>query len=250
MAIPFAPPPDRRILLGMLTPSSNTVLEPVCSDMLRDLPGVSAHFARFRVKTIALDAGALGQFSLAPMLEAAELLADAKVHSICWNGTSAAWMGLAADRALAEAIRERTGIPATSSVLALAESFRAQGVTRYGLVSPYTDDVQAQIIRNLASEGFECVAEQGLGIADNFSFSRADAPAIAGMVRAVAAARPEAITVLCTNLAGPPLVPALEEELGIPIHDSIATALWSSLRLAGVAPAALARWGWLFRTLG
>ena len=50
---------DGRVLLGMLTPSSNTVLEPVCAAMLRGLPEASAHFARFRVTSIALDEGSL-----------------------------------------------------------------------------------------------------------------------------------------------------------------------------------------------
>ena len=55
-----------------------------------------------------------------------------------------------------------------------------------------------------------------LDIADNFSFSCASAEVLAGMVRAVAAARRQAITILCTNLRGTPLVEALEREIGIP----------------------------------
>jgi maleate isomerase len=34
--------------LGMLTPSSNTVLEPMTYQMLRDAPGVTAHFSASR----------------------------------------------------------------------------------------------------------------------------------------------------------------------------------------------------------
>ena len=45
-----------RTRLGMLTPSSNSVLEPVTYAMLADAPGTSAHFSRFRVTEIALDA--------------------------------------------------------------------------------------------------------------------------------------------------------------------------------------------------
>ncbi len=51
-----------RIFLGMLTPSSNTVLEPVTAAMLGDLPEVSAHVSRFKVTEIALTADALAQF--------------------------------------------------------------------------------------------------------------------------------------------------------------------------------------------
>jgi maleate isomerase len=87
----------RRCRLGMLTPSSNTVLEPVTAAMLAGLPDVSAHLARFRVTEISLGQRALGQFELEPMLAAAELLADARVASICWNGTSAGWLGFESD---------------------------------------------------------------------------------------------------------------------------------------------------------
>ena len=238
---------DGRVLLGMLTPSSNTVLEPVCAEMLRCLPEASAHFSRFRVTSISLDDRSLGQFELEPMLEAASLLADAQVRSICWNGTSASWLGLDTDRRLCAAIGERTGVPATSSVLALAEIFRRTGVRRFGLVTPYTADVQARIVANFAREGFDCVADRRLDIADNFSFSRVSAEALAGMVREVAAARPEAITILCTNLRGAPLVEALERETGISIHDSAAAAVWASLRLAGADPGRVIGWGRLFR---
>ena len=65
--------------LGMLTPSSNTVLEPLTTAMLRDVPGVSAHFSRSRVTEIALTASALAQFDDGAILQAAELLADARV---------------------------------------------------------------------------------------------------------------------------------------------------------------------------
>ena len=65
----------RRVRLGMLTPSSNTVLEPVTMAMLAGLPDVSAHFSRFKVTEIALSEQALGQFDDSEILRAAELLA-------------------------------------------------------------------------------------------------------------------------------------------------------------------------------
>ena len=64
----------KRTLLGMLTPSSNTILEPLTSAMVAGVPGVSAHFGRFRVTEISLKSAALGQFDDAPVLEAAKLL--------------------------------------------------------------------------------------------------------------------------------------------------------------------------------
>jgi maleate isomerase len=80
------------VRLGMLTPSSNTVLEPITMAMLAGVSGVTAHFSRFKVTEIALSQQALGQFDHGEVLRAAELLAHAKVDVIAWNGTSASWL--------------------------------------------------------------------------------------------------------------------------------------------------------------
>lgn len=238
---------SKRTLLGMLTPSSNTILEPVSAAMLSALPDVSVHFGRFRVTEISLRDQALGQFEDEPILGACDLLADARVDAIAWNGTSSGWLGLQRDRDLCAAIAKRTGIAATTSVLALAEIFRATGVRRYGLVTPYLDEIQERILPNFEREGFTCTGERHLGDRGNFSFSEFGADTIARLVREVAATKPQAITIFCTNLRGAPLVEALERETGIPIYDTVATAMWGSLRLAGVDPARVQGWGRLFR---
>ena len=237
---------DRKFL-GMLTPSSNTTLEPVMARMLAEVADVTAHAGRFRVTEITLGDKGLGQFDLEPMLAAADLLADARCHSIVWNGTSAGWLGFDRDRDLCKAIEQRTKTPATSSVLALADIFRITGVSRYGLVAPYTDDVQSAIVANFGREGFETVAERHLGISVNFDFSEIEPGTIARMVREVAKSRPQAITVFCTNMDGASLAEELERETGIPIYDTIATAVWGGMRAAGLSPSRIQGWGRLFR---
>jgi maleate isomerase len=237
----------QRILLGMLTPSSNTTLEPVTSAMLAGMPEASAHFGRFQVTEIALSDIALSQFNDEEILRAARLLSHAKCQVIGWNGTSSGWRGFAADEALCVAIEKETGARACTSVLAINEIFRLTGVTRFGLVSPYTDDVQAAIIKNYAASGFECVGERHLGLRDNYSFSEVSADQLKAMIREVAKAKPQAIAIYCTNLRGAPLVEELEAETGIPIYDSVATVLWKALRLAGADTRRIAGWGRLFR---
>ncbi len=233
----------RRVRLGMLTPSSNTVLEPVTMAMLHGLDEVSVHFARFRVTEISLRDQALGQFDDAAVLAAARLLADAQVDVIAWNGTSSGWLGFAADERLCAAITAETGIAATTSVLALNEVMRATGVRRFGLVTPYLHDVQARILANYAAAGLDCVAERHLNDPGNFSFSEVTDAQIAAMVREVAAANPDCISTFCTNLRAAPLVAALEGEIGIPIYDTISVVVWKALQLAGVAPGRVQGWG-------
>ncbi|MFM0417740.1 maleate cis-trans isomerase family protein [Paraburkholderia aromaticivorans] len=240
---------SKRIRLGMLTPSSNTALEPITAAMLSELPHVSAHFARFTVTEIALSETALGQFDASRILAAARQLADARVDVIGWSGTSAGWLGFQRDQALCRQITEATGIPATTSVLALNEIFEKTGVRRFGLVSPYTDDVQQRIVRNYETLGIECVAERHLGLQDNFGFAEVPDTQLAIMMREAAFARPDAVTTFCTNLHAAHLVRAFEMATDIPAYDTVATVVWKALRILEVDTKPLVSWGRLFGEL-
>ena len=238
---------SRPVRLGVLTPSSNTALEPLTSAIVAGLPGASVHFSRFKVTEIALDDRALGQFDDSKILAAADLLADAKVDVIGWSGTSSGWLGFDADLRLCERIRERTGIPATTAVLALNELLALRGVKRLAFVTPYTGDVQARIIGNYQQLGIEVVAERHLGIRVNHDFAGVEPQALLALMREVAPHEPQAITTFCTNLRAAPLAQQVERELGIPLLDTVSTTVWGMLRMAGVPTAQLAGWGEMFQ---
>ncbi len=237
----------RPIRLGFLTPSSNTVLEPLSTAMAAEMPNVTLHFSRFRVTEIALSSEALAQFDDAAILQAAGLLADARVDAIAWSGTSASWLGFDRDEALCRQIQAATGIPATSSILALNEALARSGIRRLGLVTPYRDDVQARIIANYAAIGIDCTAERHLRLQDNYSFAGVTEAELEWMCREVADGPVQAIAVVCTNLSAAPLASRLEAALRLPFYDSVATALWKSLCLADADPALITRYGSLFR---
>ena len=233
--------------IGVLTPSSNTAMEPLTIAMLSGVPGVSAHFSRFTVTEISMRDQSMGQFDDSKILEAARLLADARVDVIGWSGTSASWLGFERDRQLCERITQATGIPATTSVLALNEILAARGARTLGLASPYVEDVQQRIIANYRALGISCVAERHLGITVNYAFGEVEPDTLAGMLRELARERPEAMTVMCTNLRAAQLVDGLERELGIPIYDSVATVVWKALKTIGVDPRGVKGWGRLFQ---
>ncbi|AXY41649.1 aspartate/glutamate racemase family protein [Halomonas sp. JS92-SW72] len=232
-----------RIRFGVLTPSSNTALEPLTSAMVAQLPGVSAHFSRFTVTEIALSEQALGQFDDRHVLAAANLLADARVDVIGWSGTSAGWLGFDHDVALCQRIEAETGTPATTSMLALNEILETHGLKQFGLVTPYTEDVQARILANYRAAGFEVVAEDHLGISENFAYAEVTAEALTAQVRRVAAAGAPAIVVACTNLCSAHLVPQWEAELGVPVLDTTATVVWKMLRMTGQGGIPVTGWG-------
>ncbi len=214
--------------------------------MLDGLAEVTAHFSRFKVTEISLSNKGLAQFDHAQFLGAADLLADAKCHSIAWNGTSAGWLGFDNDEALCARITENTGAPATTSILANNELFRRHGVGKFGLVTPYTDDVQTRILDNYQAAGFNCMAERHLGISDNYSFSEVTQDQVEAMCREVAEEGAEAISIICTNMRGANLAQRLEAELGVTVYDSISVVVLRALELAGVNAKRLQGWGRIF----
>lgn len=235
-----------RLRLGMITPSSNTVLEPMTARLLAGVPQITAHAARIRVTEISLGSGSVGQFDTAPMVEAAALLAEARVGAVCWNGTSAGWLGPDRDREMRRAITEQTGVPATSAVLATLDALAALPGKRVGLVTPYVAEVQERVRANFAAEGFPVAADRRLDITENFAFAEVPEAEIERMTRAVAAEGAEAVVVLCTNLRGATLADRLEAELGITLLDSVSVALWGAIRAAGGEASAVTGWGKLF----
>jgi maleate isomerase len=238
----------RPVRLGMLTPSSNTALEPITYALLHGVSDVSVHFSRFKVTEIALSESAQRQFDDTEILHAAELLAHAKVDVIAWNGTSASWLGFDRDERLCERITAATGIRACTTVLAYRDLLRRVGLSRVGLVSPYTRDVQDKIMANWASEGLHCVAERHLSLRDNYSFAEVPEATVAGLIEEVVREGCEAAIVLCTNMRGAGAARSLEQKLGVPVYDSIAVTLWSCMVAVEVDPSQVQGWGGLFAT--
>jgi maleate isomerase len=237
--------------VGMITPSSNTVLEPVTSAIFAATGGLAtAHFARFRVVEISMSDASQAQFALDPILEAAERLSEAKVDCIAWNGTSASWLGLDKDRTLCARIEDRTGIRATSTMLAFDAWFARHGVRRLGLVTPYLSEIQNLMITNFAGQGIDVVSDRRLEDRGNFSFAEHGPDTIREMIRGVAEARPDAIAVVCTNFRGAPVAEEMEAEIGgIPVIDSVSITAAHCLRAVGIDPTPIRGWGSVFATM-
>ncbi len=230
--------------LGTITPSGNRTVERVVQAMLRDMPGAAALFTRIPVVG---DTGGVAGYDMPRMADAATLLSHALPDVISWNGTKGGALGFDVDRILAEEITRTTGIPASTSALALLDALQALSARRIALVTPYDDAYQAKCIVGFAGQGIETVSERHSGLIDNLSYGLVPPTEIAAMTRAaVTEARPDAVVFFCTNFLGAEIAPALEAELDLPVLDSTALGVWGALRAAGRSPSALGRWGRIF----
>jgi maleate isomerase len=230
----------------MITPSSNTALEPINSEITASLQRehFTLHYSRFVVKVISLDPGSLAQFTHGLMVDAARLLADGRMDVIAWNGTSGGWRGIADDQAMCAAISAATGVPATTSTLAQLSAFRALGIERYALAVPYVDDIRHAIADNFGKEGFHCVRSAGLGISTNTAFAEVDLDTIRELIRRSDHPAAQAIVTVCTNFPAPYVIQEMESELGKPILDSILVTLWETLNVVD-RPIPISGWGTL-----
>jgi maleate isomerase len=240
------------IKLGILVPSSNTNLEPLTCSILSSLPDVSVHFSRFPVTHIALSATALSQFDETAILAAASLLADAQVDIIGWSGTSSGWLGFEADEKLCRSIEQKTGIKATTSVLALnrlLDLARGRGEIDFGLVTPYLDDVQAAIVSTYGKAGYEVKSESHLRKTVNVEFAKVSEATLDGQMEEVIGqlSGTKVISTFCTNLKAAQRVKHWEEKYGdLYVFDTTATVVWDMLRMAGVDYKGITQWGKLF----
>lgn len=215
--------------IGIVVPSSNTVLEPLAHATLAGT-GVSAHVSRLGVVDVTLDPASLAQFQMQKHLEAARLLMDAAVDVVIWGGTSASWLGFDHDRAWCAAVQGATGVATSTCVLEMNRRLMACGARRIGLVTPYAADIQTRILQNYRSIGVDCVAEAHHGGTLSNDYAAIPPQTVAEMVRSVAASGPDAILILCTNLRGAEVATALQQDLAIPIIDSAMATVWAGLR--------------------
>lgn len=217
--------------LGTLTPSSNTVVEDVTINMLRDVPAVAPHFARFGY------AGSQAQFSTdydwQGMLGASRMLGDAKMDAICWNGSRGGSLGFERDRLLCQRIAEETGIFASTSTLALDELLRAAGIERIAFVTPYTETLNKGVAHVWSEAGYQVTGALGAGLTDNFSYSLVEAAKLREMAHQAAGSGAEALVFYCTNMRAADLCQSLEEELDLIVLDAVSAGVWKGLSMLG-----------------
>ncbi|UPY38981.1 hypothetical protein [Sediminicoccus sp. KRV36] len=211
-------------ILGTITPSGNTVVEAVTQAALRDVPGVLPIFARIPVHGTSDPFP--DSYDLEGMLRAAELLSHARPDVILWNGSKGGAIGLDHDRDLAARITAATGIPATTSGLALEA---ALGTQRIGLITPYNDAYQARLIAAFAARGWVVAAEDHLGLSDNLSYAATPRGVIEAQAARVA---PHCDLLLgwCTNYPVPLIG---EAHAGKPVWDATLLGLRAALKMIG-----------------
>jgi maleate isomerase len=136
--------------------------------------------------------------------------------------------------ALQQGVRDGgSDAPITAPTPAALAAFRALGVSRIAMLTPYPDEVTLFMRDVLAKNGVEAVSLGSFHFDIDYLMAGISP---GGMVEAATALddpRAEAIFLPCTGLRASSAIPALEARLGKPVVTAHQAMLWHALQLSG-----------------
>lgn len=217
--------------IGTILPSSNRIVERATLAVLAEIPDVDACFTRIPYFG-ASNGQPVDGYHLASFLDAADLLAHAKVDVICWNGTRGAGLGFTPDRDLCDQISQRTGLPALTTALATLDLLTSQRLTRIAVLNQGSPAESDRLTQQFNRHGIEVVAIRSLEVRDNYAASDIAPAELAHLTRSVVEeATPDAVLIWSTNFAGYSIAADLQAKLGVSVLDSATVGAKASLHV-------------------
>ena len=184
---------------------------------------------------------------MAPLLTDAAALITPGVPlvGICYSCTSAsATIGVETVERFIHAARP--GVPVVLPTVASSRAFKALGVSRIAVVTPYLPEASEAVAGYFASEGFDITSHHCLGLADDRDMARVSRQTI--VEAAIAADGPdnEAIFLSCTAFPAVGAISEIEERTGKPVVTSNQASAWEMLRRGGFKDWCPTEYGRLF----
>lgn len=218
----------RRRKLGILVPSSNVTMEYEMPMMAPQ--GVSFHFSRIP-QTEDTEEQLEAMIDYVP--EKSNLLAHARVDAIAFGCTSGSFVkGMGYDKKVIEAIKNSTGIMATTTSTAVVEALKIAGVKRLSVGAPYLDSIMEKLKDFLEKNDFEVGKMKGL----NMVCGEGDLPldATYNLIREIDIPQADGIFISCTDFKTVELLEILESDFGKKVISSNQATMWKLLRLSGM----------------
>jgi maleate isomerase len=151
-------------------------------------------------------------------------LATVRPHAIAWMCTSGSFSrGPEWDAELRRVLSDHGRCPATTTSTALVTAFKALGVHKVALATPYESRLNEKLVQYVEHFGFEVVNHVGLGLTLDWDIGTLGSAALNELVRRADSPEAEAR--------------ALEDDLGKPVFSANMASMWHALRLAGVQEA-------------
>jgi maleate isomerase len=210
--------PSNYFRVGLVVPSSNTVMEP---DFHRQL-GASSAISTARIYLEQVTREAEEAMIADELPKALRLIKTTDPHVIVFGCTSAGSLGgLESDAAIARRIEEATGAPAMTVVGSVVEQLHAIRPRRVAVFTPYMEELTRSVSQCVVDAGYELVKTAGMGILQNRDIGCvAPAEIVEFVERVFAGVGADCVFLSCTNWQAIDAIPVLRQRLGIPVISS------------------------------
>lgn len=235
---PPAPGPDGLVRLGLVALSTDLTIE---NDLAGMLPGhARLHVARvaYANPTTPENLAAMG-----PHLAAAAdlLVPDVPLAAIGFGCTTGAVV--IGDATVGAAIDSvRPGVPVFTPAQSACRAFRAMGLSRIAVLTPYLPGTTRVLAEYFDAAGLRLCAVHGLGMADDRDIARLSEDTIIAAVEAADHPEAEAMFISCTATPVVRLIDRIEDRIGKPVvssNQALGRAMLDAAGLAGHGPGRL-----------
>jgi maleate isomerase len=226
-----------RAVLGVVLPSTNTVVEAEYNDMRP--PGVSYHTGRIYIADE--DLGSNGKME--SFLEDLRTQIGTAVRDVVTCKPDRIVMGMSAETFWGGAegaaqfegwVSEQSGLKVSTGAAACKAALEAFGARRIAVITPYQPVGDEQVRAFFTEMGFEVAAVRGLSVDSATGIADVTPEQIRQAFLAVDAPDVDALVQAGTNLAAVTTAAALEAELGKPVIAINAATVWHALRAEGI----------------
>lgn len=168
------------------------------------------------------------------LTRAADLIVpDIPLDAICYSCTAASVV--IGEETVAGAIQAaRPGVPVVTPTGAARAAFRALGVRRIAILTPYLIETSRPMADYFARCGLEVIRLHCLGMEDDRDMARVSRETIVSAASVVDSHEAEALFISCTALPALGAVDEIEARTGKPVVTSNQASIWAMLALAGL----------------
>lgn len=227
-----------RALMGVLGPSTNTIVEPDYYAMAP--PGVTLHYSRIYIPDGRLSNDA----EFVALMEQIRAHLDEAIRQVCTAepdylimgmSSETFWDGREGNARFTRHVEELAGRRVATGAAACARALETLGVRRLGVITPYQPVGDAQVRRYFEESGYDIVALHGLRCPSAVAIAQVDEATLRAAIEQVNRPAVEAIVQVGTNLSMVRLADRAERELGKPVIAINAATFWYALRDFGIA---------------
>ena len=223
--------PSAYFRVGLIVPSSNTVMEP---DLHRAM-GSNAAISTTRIFLEQVTREAELEMLEEDLPRSLRLIQTTSPHVVVFGCTSAGSLGgLEHDAGIGRTIERETGAKAVTVLSSVVSQLRTHGSKKVAVFTPYREELTRSVAESVVEGGCSVVHSAGMGYLENRDIGKVTPAEIVDFVESqMDSLQADCVFLSCTNWQAVGALNALRLRFGIPVISSNQAAIDAVRKLAG-----------------